>query len=112
MTLIIKNTNHRLPPLLTANGIHKVILATSRRPNRRHLAQAGAQGEVAQDAEDEAVEEGHRAARRQDETNGAGQCDPRVENGKGHGDHCQARQPRAQMTLRGRSGRDGHTEFT
>lgn len=70
------HTYHRLLPGVGAQGIDEVVLATRGRPYGRELAETRGEREVAQHAEDEAVQERYRTSRGQDETDGARERDP------------------------------------
>lgn len=87
-----------------------MILSTGRWPDGCHFSKARGKGKVADDAKDEAVDEGYSTARGENETDGSSEGNPStthlsvieypseedylLEDGKGHGHHGQPRQSR------------------
>lgn len=67
---------HHPPPSLGAQGEYKMILSTGRRPDGCHLSETRGKGKVAEDAKDEAVDEGHGTARWEDEADGSSKGNP------------------------------------
>jgi hypothetical protein len=75
-----QRTHHHALPLLGAEGIDKVILASSSWPDGSHLAETGSKAKVAEDTENKAVKQGDRPSGGKDETDGTGQSDPGAVN--------------------------------
>lgn len=75
-------THNRQPRLLRAQRKDKVILPARSRPYGSHLAQARHHAQTAQDAKDEAVQEGNGSARRHNQPYRSRQCNPRTTHAK------------------------------
>lgn len=63
-------------PFLSAQGKYEMILSTSRWPDGCHFSKARSEGKVAEDAKDEAVDEGYGTARGENKADGASEGNP------------------------------------